>query len=360
MYVQDKVTGDYFAMDKYAKAITQKLSANPLIARSYYTFNPYNQAYSVLVDIDRAKYYGVSVSDVYNTLEANYGPDLVNYFYRMGDLFWVTVQSDYQYRRTPQDLDNLYVRNQSESMVPVNSLVNTQMTTSPDVIERFNDYLATKIVVEPKVGVTIQQTMGLMQQAAEQILPKEYSYTWYGVSYQQDSGGATSAFAFAFGMVMIFLVLAAQFEMWRLPLVVIMAIPFALFGAGAILFARGLDNDLYFQISLITLLGLSAKNSILITEFAIEHWRMGASAVDSALIAAKQRFRPIIMTSLAFILGALPLALAHGANSNAEHSVGTGIIGGMLGSTVISIIFVPLFFVVIMGNKQRKTEEDAE
>lgn len=357
MYIQDKVTGNYYALDRYAKEITTRLNSSPMVARSYYTFNPYNQAFSVLADIERAKFYGVSISDIYNTLEANYGPDLVNYFYRMGDLFWVTVQSDYPYRKSPKDLDTLFVKNESGIMVPMNSLVNTQMTTSPDVIERFNDYLGTKIVVEPKDGYTIQQIMQLMQQTVNEVLPNEYSYTWYGVSYQQSSGGATSAFAFAFGMVMIFLVLAGQFEMWRLPLVVIMAIPFALFGAGAILFARGLDNDLYFQISLITLLGLSAKNSILITEFAIEHWREGASTVEAALIAAKQRFRPIIMTSLAFILGALPLAIAHGANSNAEHSVGTGIIGGMLGSTLISIIFVPLFFVVIMGKKKHKQEE---
>ena len=358
MYIQDKVNGDYYALDRYARAITDELNKNPDVSRSYYIFNPYNQAYSVIVDVNRAKFYGLQVMDIYNTLEANYGPDLVNYFYRMGDLFWVTIQGDYQYRNSPEKLDNLWVRNANESMVPVNSLVTTSMTTSPDVIERFNDYLATKIVVEPKNGITVTQIMQDMAQAADKILPKEYSHTWYGVSYQQDSGGGTSAFAFAFGMVMIFLVLAGQFEMWRLPLVVIMAIPFALFGAGAILFMRGLDNDLYFQISLITLLGLSAKNSILITEFAIEHWREGMSTVDSALIAAKQRFRPIIMTSLAFILGALPLAIAHGANSNAEHSVGTGIIGGMLGSTLISIIFVPLFFVVIMGKKTHIKDDE--
>ena len=360
MYIQDKVNGSYVNLDHYAKLITDELNKNPNVERSYYIFNPYNQAFSVLVDVERAKYYGLQVSDIYDALEANYGPDLVNYFYRMGGLYWVTLQGDYEYRRSPRQLDNLMVRNANESMVPINSLVNTSMTTSPDVIERFNDYLATKIVVEPKNGVTIQEAMQYMQAAADKILPKEYSYTWYGVSYQQDSGGATSTFAFAFGMVMIFLVLAGQFEMWRLPLVVIMAIPFALFGAGAILFMRGLNNDLYFQISLITLLGLSAKNSILITEFAIEHWREGTSTVESALIAARQRFRPIIMTSLAFILGTLPLAIAHGANSNAEHSVGTGIIGGMLGSTLISIIFVPLFFVVIMGNKKRPNEDNGE
>ncbi|HLX53626.1 MAG TPA: efflux RND transporter permease subunit, partial [Aquella sp.] len=284
-------------------------------------------------------------------------PNLVNYFYRMGDLFWVTIQGDAKYRRTQYQLDNLYVQNSQESMVPINTLVHTSMTTAPDVIERFNDFLATKIVVNPKPGYTIGDTMKLIKDALAKVLPIEYGYSWYGVSYQQDSSNTTSVLAFAFGVIMIFLVLAGQFEMWRLPIVVVMGIPFALFGAGLILFARGLTNDLYFQISLITLLGLSAKNSILITEFAIDHWRAGMSTVDSILLAARQRFRPIIMTSLAFILGALPLAIATGANSHAEHSVGTGIIGGMLGSTLIATLFVPLFFVVIMGKKEQKEED---
>jgi len=357
VYIQDRIAGDYFAMDKYAKQITEILNKNPHIDSSYYTFNPNNQAASILVDIEKAKFYGVNVQDVYNVLEANYGPNLVNYFYRMGDLFWVTIQGDAKYRRTQFQLDNLYVQNTQESMVPINTLVHTSMTTAPDVIERFNDFLATKIVVNPKPGYTIQDTMKLIQDALAKVLPIEYGYSWYGVSYQQDSSNTTSALAFAFGVIMIFLVLAGQFEMWRLPIVVVMGIPFALFGAGLILFARGLTNDLYFQISLITLLGLSAKNSILITEFAIDHWRAGMSTVDSILLAARQRFRPIIMTSLAFILGALPLAISSGANSHAEHSVGTGIIGGMLGSTLIATLFVPLFFVVIMGKKVQKDED---
>lgn len=358
VYIQDKVNGDYFAMDKYAHQITDILNSNPDIKRSYYTFSPYTQAYNMSVDIDRAKFYNVSVNSIYNLLEANYGPTLVNYFYRMGDLFWVTIQSDARFRRTPFQLGDLYVKNANESLVAVNSMLKTGFSTAPDVIERVNDYLATKIVVEQRDGITIQDAMKIIKHAIDNVIPNEYSYTWYGVSYQQQSGNQTSVLAFIFGVVMIFLVLAGQFEMWRLPLVVIMSIPFALFGAGAILFMRGLTDDLYFQISLITLLGLSAKNAILITEFAAQHWREGKSPVDAALLAAHQRFRPIIMTSLAFILGALPLAFAHGANSNAEHSVGTGIIGGMLGSTFIATIFVPLFFVVIMGDKKPKQEEE--
>lgn len=358
VYIQDKVNGDVYAMDKYAHQITTLLNQDPSITKSYYSFSPYTQAYNVFVDIPRAKFYGVNINDIYNTLEAVYGPDLVNYFYRMGDLFWVTVQSDAKFRQTPYQISNLYVKNANESLVAINSLVKTEFSTAPDVIERVNDYLATKIVVEQKPGVTIQDTMKIIASTLNKVLPKEYSYTWYGVSYQQQSGNATSVMAFVFGIIMIFLVLAGQFEMWRLPVVVMMAIPFALFGAGGILFLRGLTNDLYFQISLITLLGLSAKNAILITEFAIQHWRTGINTVDSVLIAARQRFRPIIMTSLAFVLGALPLAFAHGANSNAEHSVGTGIIGGMLGSTFIATIFVPLFFVVVMGKKEPKTDEE--
>lgn len=358
VYIQDKVNGDYSLMDKYAHQITDILDKDPTIERSYYTFSPYTQAYNVLVDIPKAKFYNVSINDIYNTLEAAYGPDLVNYFYRMGDLFWVTVQNDAQFRKTPYQISNIYVRSSDGNMVPINSLVKTKFTTTPDVIERVNDYLATKIVVEQKPGVTIQDTMKIITNTLNKVLPKEYSYTWYGVSYQQQSGNTTSILAFAFGIVMIFLVLAGQFEMWRLPIVVLMAIPFALFGAGAILMFRGLTDDLYFQISLITLLGLSAKNAILITEFAIQHWREGKSTVEAVLIASHQRFRPIVMTSLAFVLGALPLAFAHGANSNAEHSVGTGIIGGMLGSTFIATIFVPLFFVVVMGNKKPKLDEE--
>jgi multidrug efflux pump len=360
MYLIDKVSGNYQDLYKYASALTTELNKNPDISNSYFTFNPNSQVFKTLVDVDRASYYGLKVSDVYAMLQANYSPDLVNYFYKMGSLFWVAIQGDYPFRRTSENINSLYVASASESMIPINSVINTTMSTAPQVIERYNDYLATKIVVLPKAGVTIQDTMNIMSNVADKLLTKNYTYSWYGVSYQQDSGSSTSYFAFIFGIIMIFLVLAGQFEMWRLPLVVIMGIPFALCGAGLILLMRGLDNDLYFQISLITLLGLSAKNSILISEFAVQHWRNGKSAIDAALLAARERFRPIIMTSLAFVLGALPLAIAHGANSNAQHSVGTGIIGGMLGSTLIATVFIPMFFVVIMGKKKNVAHQEIQ
>ncbi|MFN8770608.1 MAG: efflux RND transporter permease subunit [Neisseriaceae bacterium] len=350
-YIEDKVEGNYDNLQQYLLEITNKLKQDPDIKDAYFNFNAYTTEVRILADVDRAKMYGVGISDIYNTLETNFGPNLVNYFYKMGSLFWVTMQGDSKYRRDPFSLNNLYVKNESGSMVPLDSITTTAFANAPEVIERFNDYLGAKIVVDPKHGITIHEIMDKIQDACDKILPRSYSFSWYGVSFQQQEASSSAYIAFLFGLVMIFLVLAAQFEMWRLPIVVIMGVPFALFGAGLILLIRGLTSDLYFQISLITLLGLSAKNSILITEFALEHCKAGKSVIEGVLLASGQRFRPIIMTSLAFILGALPLAFASGANSNAEHSVGTGIIGGMLGSTFIATIFVPMFFVVIIGKK---------
>lgn len=360
-YIEDKLQGDYDKLYSNLFKVTDKLKQSKLVKNAYFSFNPNHTEIQILADIDRAKMYGLSVIDVYNALETNYGPNLVNYFYKNGDLYWVTLQSDAKYRQNPFQLNNLFVKPLSASMmVPLGSVTTTKLVNGPEVIERFNDYLGAKIIVEPNIGYTTSEIMKLIEKINLEILPKSYEFSWYGVSYQQKSNSLASMLAFLFAMVMIFLVLAAQFEMWRLPVVVIMGVPFALFGALAILLMRGLNNDLYFQISLITLLGLSSKNSILITEFALEHCRSGMKTIDAVLLASKQRFRPIIMTSLAFILGALPLAFAHGANSNAEHSVGTGIIGGMIGSTFIATIFVPMFFVVVMGHKVAKPKEDNE
>ena len=357
-YVVDKVTGDYSLLQENLNKIIKTIQADPSVKKAYFNFNANNAEVTILPRIDEAKMYNVNVSDIYNVLATNYGPNLVNYFYKMGSLYWVTMQSDSKYRETPDQLNNLMVKNTNGIMVPLSSITTSKFDTAPDVIERFNDYLGAKIVVEPNSGYTIDDVMKVIDAATTAQLPKDYSSFWYGISYQQQSSSLNSMLAFAFGVIMIFLVLAAQFEMWRLPFVVIFGIPFALCAAGAMLLARGLENDLYFQISLITLLGLSAKNSILITEFALEHYRTGLNATDAVLLATRQRFRPIIMTSLAFILGSLPLVFASGANSNAQHSVGTGIVGGMLGSTFIATLFVPLFFVLIMGKKKHEQTDE--
>jgi multidrug efflux pump len=199
-----------------------------------------------------------------------------------------------------------------------------------------------------------------MEQIAAETLTQNYGYEWSGEAREEKQAGGTSSIAFIFGLIFVFMILAAQYESWTLPFGIIMAVPFALLGALIAIMLRGIPNDVYFQIGLLTLVALAAKNAILIVEFAVDLHREGKSLYDSAVEAAKLRFRPIVMTSFAFILGVVPLAIATGASANSRHSIGTGVIGGMLGATVIAIFFVPMFFLVLekIGKKSSSTEQE--
>ena len=232
-------------------------------------------------------------------------------------------------------------------MVPLSSLVTLKRKVGPDLVERFNIFPAAKIMGEPAPGYSSGQAIQAMEDIAKQLLSKDYALSWMGSAYQEKISSGSSAIAFIFGIIMVFLILAAQYERWSLPLAVITAVPFAVFGAVLAVWLRGLSNDVYFQVGLITLIGLGAKNAILIVEFAVLQRAEGASIVESALKAAKLRFRPIVMTSLAFILGCVPLAISSGAGAASRHSIGTGVIGGMLAATCIAIIFVPMFYQLI-------------
>ena len=223
-------------------------------------------------------------------------------------------------------------------------------TTDAQVIQRFNNYIASKITVNPAKGYTMGDVMQIIDQEITTI-PKGYNYEWFGTSYQLKQSQQTSILAFSLAFIMIYLVLAALFEKWRLPLVILMGVPYALFGAILILKISSFPNDLYFQISLVTLLGLSAKNIILLVEFALQYYQRGHSAKSSAIMALKVRLRPIFMTSITFIGGTLPLVFAHGAGANAEHSLGLGIIGGVVGSLFLATLFTPAYFVLIMPQR---------
>jgi multidrug efflux pump subunit AcrB len=285
----------------------------------------------------------------------------VNYFERWNDLWWVILQSQYKYRSNPQLLNTVYVKNSQSQMIPVGSLAKVSFKDGPEVVTRFNDYLASQIIVEPNPGYTTGDVMNAVMDADQKILGKTYIVQWFGPAYQQAQTGSSSAVALILGIIMVFLILAALYELWGLPLAVLMAVPFSLFGAAVLLLLTGRPNDIFFQVSLITLIGLSAKNAILIIEFALEAvLHNGMSVRDAAIEGARLRFRPIIMTSLAFILGALPLALADGAGANSQHSVGTGIIGGMLGSTFLATLFIPLFFTSIMKYSRVVKEQVAK
>ncbi len=246
---------------------------------------------------------------------------------------------------SPEDIGKFYVRNKEGKMIPLSALVTARYTIGPDLVTRFNNYPAIAINGSPAPGVSSGDALAAIRAIAEEVLPSGYGFDWAGEAREEVSSGSTSAIAFVFGLIFVFLILSAQYESWSLPVGVMMAVPFAILGALVAIALRGIDNDLYFQIGLLTLVGLAAKNAILIVEFAVElHRKEGLSLFDAAAEAARLRLRPIVMTSFAFVLGTLPLAIATGASANSRHSIGTGVIGGTLVATVVAIFFIPMFY----------------
>ena len=247
-------------------------------------------------------------------------------------------------------------------MIPLTALVTIKHTTGPESLERFNIFPAAKLVGGPAPGFSSGEALNVLEAVAKETLPDGYTLAWTGSAFQEKSTSGSSAVVFGFGMIMVFLILAAQYERWSLPISVLMAVPFAMFGALMANWLRGLANDVYFQVALVTLIGLSAKNAILIVEFAVQQMEEeGLSVVEAAIAAAKLRFRPIVMTSLAFVLGCMPLAISSGAGSASRHSIGTGVVGGMLAATFIATFFIPMFFMLIMKfSKPKQPQPTAE
>jgi multidrug efflux pump subunit AcrB len=245
-------------------------------------------------------------------------------------------------------------------MVPVSALATVKYSSGPEMLDRFNNQPAVKLIGQGAPGVSSGQAIAEVERIAREVLPPDFGFDWGGASYQEKRSSGTSGVALMLGALMVFLILSAQYEKWSLPLSVMLALPFGTFGALAAVWLRGMTNDVYFQIGLVTLLGLAAKNAILIVQYASRKVHEGLSASAGALEAARLRFRPIIMTSLAFILGVLPLAFSSGAGAGARRSVGTGVMGGMLAATFLAIFFVPMFFRIITARRlreQRSTEE---
>lgn len=309
------------------------------------------------IDARKAYLYGTSYADVFNTLEAIFGVYYIDFFNKWNDVYWVVLQGEYNYRNTPDLLNTVYIKNKHSDMIPAGSLATVEFKNGPEVVTRLNDFLASQIVVDPDIraGYTQGEVMDAIRESVPKVLGKRYAIKWFGPSFQENLAGNQSAIAISLGIIMVFLILAGLYELWSLPAALIIALPFALFGAAMTLLLLNKPNDVYFQISILTLIGLSGKNAILILEYALDGVRLKKlSLEDAAIRAATIRFRPIIMTSVAFICGALPLTFATGAGANAQHSIGTGIIGGMIGSTCISTLFVPLFFVLAMKVSDKK------
>jgi len=239
-------------------------------------------------------------------------------------------------------------------MVPLASVVTTQWVTGPDLLPHFNGFTAAKIIGSAAPGFSSGDAIEAMEDVAKEVLPAGYQFAWSGLSYEEKKSGGTSGIAFIFGFIIVFLVLSAQYESWTLPGAVMTAVPFGILGALLTNWARGLENDVYFQIGLLVLIGLGAKNAVLRVTAAVEFRHQGHSIMDATRLAGEQRLRPIIMTSLAFAFGCLPLAIALGAGANARHSIGTGIIGGMLGETTLAMLYVPLFFYIFDRLAERR------
>ena len=300
---------------------------------------------------------GVPVAEVYSALQAQFGSITVSQFNQFSRVWNVILQSDAPFRSDPSDITRLYTRSRDNQMVPLSALVKTEYVTGPDLVPHFNGFPAAQITGSAAPGYSSGDAIKAMEELAREVLPDGYDFAWSGMAFEEKKSGATSMAAFAFGLIIVFLVLAAQFESWTLPGSVMTAVPFGILGALVFNWLRGLQNDVYFQIGLLVLIGLGAKNAVLRVTFAVELRQQGLSIMDATIKAGEERLRPIIMTSLAFILGVLPLAIATGAGANARHSIGTGIIGGMIGETTLAMLYVPLFFYIFDRLAERSPTE---
>ncbi|QYZ69623.1 efflux RND transporter permease subunit [Neotabrizicola shimadae] len=339
----EKVTTDFIAEARKRPEITGLSS----------TFRASGQQLKLDIDRDKVALLGVDMDEVYQTLQIQFGSASVSQFTEMSRVWNVIVQADAPYRDAPSALENLYVRNRNGAMVPLNTFISTRYEAGPTLVPHFDGFPAAQITGQSPPGYSSGQSIAAMQEVATTALPQGYTYGWSGLAYSQTTAGNTSALAFGLGMLLVFLILAAQYESWSLPAAVMTAVPFGVFGALVATWLRGLDNDVYFQIGLLLMVGLAAKNGILIVEFAVERWKAGRSLKEAAVEAGELRLRPIIMTSLAFIFGVLPLATATGAGANARHSIGTGIIGGMIGASSLALLFVPMFFWMFESMRKR-------
>jgi len=354
-FLQDRSGGSLTSLSEAAQRLVQAAGQRPELRGVTTTFSTTIPQYRIDVDRDMAKTLGIPITTIFDTMQSTFGSLYVNDFTLFGRTYRVSLSSEGEFRQSPDDLRHVFVRSQKDAMVPLNALVTVSRIIGPDTVDRFNIFPAAKIIGGPAPGYSSGQAIAAMQQVVAQTLPSDYTIGWTGSAYQELATAGTGYQGFIFGLIMVFLVLAAQYERWSLPLAVITAVPFAVFGAVLAIYLRGLENDVYFQIGLITLIGLAAKNAILIVEFAAQRHRQGMPIVDAAIAAAQLRFRPIIMTSLAFILGVLPLAISTGAGSASRHSIGTGVVGGMLAATFIAVFFIPLFFRLLSGRQGVET-----
>jgi multidrug efflux pump len=352
-YLQNRGAGDFRATAAAVQAFMGAASQRPELTGLGTTFKANTQQLFVDLDRNKAELLGVSVQEAFQTMQSFFGSSIAGQFSQFSRVWWVVLQADADYRADPRDFDKVFVRSKAGKMVPLSALITTRYVAAPKLLERFNGFPAVKITGNPAAGYSSGQALAAMEDVARSTLGADFAFAWAGQALQEKSAGGTSAIAFVAGLIVVFLLLAAQFEKWTLPLAVLLTVPVAILGALLTTWAMGLENDVYFQVGLITLVGLSAKNAILICEVAIEHVHAGMPVLQAALEASRARLRAIVMTSLAFGLGCVPLALASGPGANSLRSIGTGVIGGILASTFVAIFFAPFFFWLLESASQK-------
>jgi HAE1 family hydrophobic/amphiphilic exporter-1/multidrug efflux pump len=359
VYVQGRTNADPKALFTVTQDFLAALRAHPQLTGVNSFYRPTTPQLRVEVDREKALALGVPITDVFDALQSTMGALYVNDFNKFGRTYRVQVQADAAYRARPEDLGNVFVRaNPSGEMIPVKALLRTSNVTGPEQLDRFNGYIAAKVLAGGKPGVSSGEAIRAVEEVAARTLPQGYQIAWSGQAFQEKRTGSASALAFGLALVMVFLILAALYERWKLPWAVLLSVPFAIGGALTFVMLRGMENDIYFQIGLVVLIGLAAKNAILIVEFAQQGFLEGMTPIDAALQAARLRFRPIVMTSLAFVLGVAPLVFSTGAGAAARRSMGTGVFGGMLAATFIATIFVPLFFTMTASRRKPRPVEE--
>ncbi|WP_018995172.1 efflux RND transporter permease subunit [Thioalkalivibrio sp. ALJ2] len=352
-YLQSRVGDDSETMRARAEEIIEAAAERPELADVRTSLNVEVPRYDADVDRERAFAAGVPLADVFDAMQSTFGAVYINDFSLFGRVMQVQMQAEADYRRSPDDLDRIFVRSDAGDLVPLSSLVSVERVQGPDEVERFNVFPAARIMGDPGPGYSSGDAIQALEEVVDETLSDDYLLNWTGAEYLEQQAAGTSVLAFVLGVVFVVLILAAQYERWSLPLAVLMAVPFAVFGALVAIWLTGQENGIYFQIGLLVLISLAAKNAILIVEFAQNKREEGLSLFDASVEAARLRFRPIMMTAMSFILGAVPLALASGAGANSQHAIGIGIIGGMLSATFLALLFVPLFYFVISSGLER-------
>ena len=355
--LEDRRGGELDQLSSVGDALVDAARKHPEIGNIVNTFRSSVPGYSIDMNLDKLQTMGVPVTDAYNTLQTFLGGLYVNDFNRFSHTWQVLIQAEPEFRNQPSDIDRFYVRSVDGNMVPMGTLASITPTTGPQVVFRYNRYRAIQILGSPAPGVSSGQAIDAMEKVAAETLPEGYGYEWTGTTYQQKLAQGHEGVIFGFATVLVFLCLAALYESWSIPLAVLLSLPLGLFGALLAVYLRDFPYDVYTQIGIVTLIGLAAKNAILIVEFAKEsHQRDLMPVREAALHAAKLRLRPILMTSFAFILGVVPLFVATGAGAASRRSLGTAVFGGMLAATLLAIFFVPVQYYVIESFVERRSK----